>query len=232
MIWFRMGANAEKQDDVIGAIGSMPFSPFGPPRSKPKRLEPSAEKCYQQSSELAADWVGPAESLFEAHRRNNRPKKAIEAGRALLKRFPDHQATLEALADLLRDQGDYSAATEMLEQALSVNPLNRNLRQHLGIMRRILAAQLTLEGKIDAAREAFQSAVALLDARELFTVHSLWAACEFKADNPTKAEELVQKAAADPVNGPATAAALFAQAVVLKLPKALKTRFEKEFKEQ
>ena len=96
MVWFRMGLNAEKQDDVVAAVDDLPFSPFGGPRDKPRRLEPSAEKCFRRAAELAPDWDEPAVALFELYDERGETKKSLDAGRALLQRFPDHQPTLEA----------------------------------------------------------------------------------------------------------------------------------------
>src|SRR5262249_11779010 len=83
MVWARMGQNALKQDDVVNAIDDVPFSPFGMPREKPRRLEPSAEKCIRRAAELAPDWDEPAGALFELYRQRDVHSQANDAGRAL-----------------------------------------------------------------------------------------------------------------------------------------------------
>ena len=58
-----------------------------------------------------------------------------------------------------------------------------------------------------------------------------WAACEFKAGEPEKAEGLLQRAHAEEDNRLAVAFSMLIETIRFKLPKKLKDRFDKEVKE-
>ncbi|MFL5340115.1 MAG: hypothetical protein ACJ8F7_08180, partial [Gemmataceae bacterium] len=167
MVWFRMGLNARKQDDVVRATDKLPPFPFGGfDRERPRRLNPSTEQCLRQAIKLAPDWLDPYVALFEHYRQDGAKRKnAVEVGRELLQRFPDHLPTLEALADLLREAGHFGESAAMLERAIHANPLNRRLRGHLGDVRRLHGAALTQQGQLDKARAEFESALALHEPR-------------------------------------------------------------------
>ncbi len=231
MLWMRMGANARKQEDVVHATKNLPFMPIDL-LEKPKLLKPGAEACLRKSVELAPDWLEPHFALLQEFLDHFKSAPAIETGRKLLERFPDHLPTLEALADLYRKQNKLDEAAKLLEQAHHANPLIRELRSRLGQTRRMLGGRLAMDGKLDRARTAFQSALHFTNGVGQFMTLGAWAACEFKAGDAAKAEELLNQAAGIESYRDARDAYLLALATEWKLPKPVKSRFETAFKQQ
>src|SRR5207244_1689417 len=83
----------------------------------------------------------------------------------------------------------------------------------------------------DAARAEYQAALEFEDDRNDATVLCKWSACEFKAGQPVRAEELLQQALARNGNRLAVAYGMLIEVIRLKLPGSLKQRFNREFKE-
>jgi tetratricopeptide (TPR) repeat protein len=231
MVWLRMAENAQKQNDVVRATAKLQELPFGLD-IQPRPLKPGAEECLRKAIELAPDWLDPHFALFQQLLNRNQLAQAIAMGRDLLRRFPDHLPTLEALADLLRRDGMVDQAAALLEQAHNANPLNRELRNRFGQTKRLMAGQLAAAGNFEPARSAFQTALQLIEPSEQFFTLTAWAACEFKAGDSAKAEELLLQAAANETLREAISANLYALATAWKLPKPVKSRFDKAFKEQ
>lgn len=232
-IWYRMGQNAHKQDDLIRSAEQLPpflFVRFG--RDRPKPLKPNAEACLRKAIDLAPDWVAPHEALFQHLSDEGNFAKAITVGQEALKQFPDHFPLMEGVAVLLLRAGEVPDAAELLERAYAGHPLDQHLRKQLGVARRRLGRYHTALSEFDAARAAFRSALEVLEPASRFTTHAQWAACEFRAGNAARAEELLKAAEADPLHGPALAALMLGEAGPLKLDKALKARYETAFKEQ
>src|SRR5262249_34203849 len=155
-----------------------------------------------------------------------------ESGRQLLARFPDHLPTLEALAKLHSDRGQFEKAAELLEQAYEANPLKSELRHQLGQTRRLLGNQWAIRGKLPRARSEFESAIALCDPDNRFMTLGAWAAFEFKAGDTAKAEALLTQAATIESLSGSLNAHLLALATAWKLPKAVRSRFDTAFKQQ
>jgi tetratricopeptide (TPR) repeat protein len=225
LVWFHMGQTAAKLPNEEDLRELPPFF-RGPMR--PPRLVPGAEACLQNSLKLAPDQLAPHAALFDYHQSHKHDAKAEKAARQLLERFPEHAPTLEALADLCMRKGRYSEALELYQRALRTNPLSRPLRGKVSGAHLFRARTHAEEGEFDAARADYQAALAFRDGED-YPALCKWAACEFKAGNPERAEELLQKALAEAGTGLAVSYSMVIECIRLKLPRALKTRFDREF---
>lgn len=228
-IWQHMGQNAasirepgRKQRRL--PLGLLDFEDDLAP------LNPPAEKCFQKSLALAPDLLKTHEALVSYHMQGKRKAKAEKAAKQLLQHFPDHIPTLELLSDLRLKHGDHAAALQLIEQALKGNALDRRLRHKASVAHLLFARAQVESERFDEARQHFQAALDLSGGTDsgMFLAH--WAACEFKAGEPTRAEELIQQALAR-TNAPVGIFYLLLTEVLrLKLDRALKKRFEQDLK--
>jgi tetratricopeptide (TPR) repeat protein len=225
LVWAHMGHNAEEAPESEEEEFDLP--PFmRAPRGKTATLQPSAEQCYQHSIELAPDQIEGYQALLRHHLKQKKTARAEKAARQLLKRFPHHAATLETLADLRMQAQDYGDAIHYLGQALQGNPLERRLREKLATAHLFHARARAEEGKFDEARAEYQAA--LVPGGDNYGVLCKWAACEFKAGDAPHAEELLQQALAQKGNHLAVAFSMLIETIRLKLPAALKKRFDQQ----
>jgi tetratricopeptide (TPR) repeat protein len=222
LIWLRMGRNAVEAED---GQGPMPWDYFG---VAPK-LKPAADTCFRRSRDLAPDMREPNEALFFYHRDHDHAAKAEQAARALLERFPDDAPILEGLSDLRLERGDTAEALALMQRALHANPLDRRLRSQVAWLHAERARSLAQADMFDEARREIQAAGAF-QVEAPVGLNCLRAAVEFKAKEPAAAEEVLQQAAA--VGQPAllTAYAMLVDSIRLKVPPAVKKRFDGEFK--
>lgn len=228
LVWCRMGHNAASVPNLDNLADLPPFLRDHPDRPKP--LKPGAEDCFHQAMELAPDLLESYQSLFQLYRDDGRNEQAIAVGRRLLERFPNHVPTLQVLGDLFLHEQDYLAALQMFQQALQANPLDRTLRSRLGTAHLFQARKHAEAGQFDEARAGYQASLNLDTNEDKAPILCKWAACEFKAGDPSRAEELLQKALTS--GGPKGAVAfnMVIEASRLKLKPALKKRFDQEFK--
>jgi tetratricopeptide (TPR) repeat protein len=227
LVWCRMGHNAAAVPDTDSIPDLPPFLRDHP--SRPRPLTPSAEKCFQRSLELAPDQLEPYEELFHFFQDQEKDDKAEKAARQLLKHFPNHVPTLVALSDLRSGKQDYAEALSLLQRALKLNPLDRRLRSKISSAHLFHARQFAEVGEFDAARAEYQASLTFREGKDEASVWCKWAACEFKAGDTPRAEELMQKAHAEAGSGLAVAFSMVIEAIRLKLTPALKRRFDKEF---
>ncbi len=230
LVWRHMAENADGVPDLEDLPDLPPFLRNHPDRPKP--LKPTAEECYKRSLALAPDQLETLFELFEYYRVKEKSALAVKAARALLERFPDHVPTLEGLADLLMEKQAYTEALDLLQRALKANPLERRLRRKVGTAHSYKAREDAEAGRFDDARAGYQAALAYDDSDRNYPVLCKWAACEFKAANPEKAEELLVRAHAEEDNRLAVAFSMLIEAIRYKLAKPLKDRFDREVKEQ
>jgi tetratricopeptide (TPR) repeat protein len=233
LVWCHMGQNAEAYEE--GGDEDEDDFLFGPPRRRGSRsrpgLKPGPDECFEKSIALAPDLLEAHNALFQHHRDHDRPGKAEKVARRLLARFPQHVATLEALGQMLMKKRKYADALGFFQRALQVNPLERRLRAAVIAAHLYKARDHAERGDFDAAREDYRAALAFDDRKQNAGVLCKWAACEFKAGNDAAAEELLEKARADQGDRLAVAFGLLVEVIRLKLPRPLKTRFDKEFNE-
>src|SRR5262249_19817271 len=123
---------------------------------------------------------------------------------------------------------DYAEGIALIERASRLNPLDRRLRQRLGTAHLFNARALTEKGKFDEARAEFRAALALSEGRNNSTVYCKWAACEFKAGDAARAEELLGQALGETGSRLAVAYGMLIEVIRLRLTK-LKKRFNDEF---
>jgi tetratricopeptide (TPR) repeat protein len=227
LIWCHMGHNAARVPDLDKIPDLPPFLRDHP--SRPRPLSPGAEHCFRRSLELAPDLLDGYQALFRHYKENDEDDQAARTARQLLERFPDHVATLQELADLRMKHGNYSEALGLFQRALKVNPLDRRLRAEVGTAHLFNARAHAEAGRFAEARAEYQGALALKDVKTDVTVLCKWAACEFKAGDQARAEELLGQALAEPGHQLPVAFNLVIEAIRLKLLPALKTRFNNDF---
>lgn len=227
LLWQHMGHNAASIPEPSKKSPRRP-SLFEEDDLTP--LNPSAEKCFQKSLELAPDLLESHEALIHYHVDARREGKAEKAARQLLQHFPNHVPTLELLSDLRRKRGDYTAALDLIEQALRGNALDRRLRRKASDAHLLLAREHVEAGRFAEARQQFQLALDLSSGPDGSMILAHWAACEFKADDEVRAEELIQQALARTTAPVGVAYLLLTEVLRLKLPRSLKTRFDQDLK--
>jgi tetratricopeptide (TPR) repeat protein len=228
LVWLRMGHNADRipGPDKLRALPGALRAAAG----RLPQLSPPAEECFRRAAELAPDQIEPLEAFFEHLRDAGQSARAEKAGRELLRRFPGHVPTLEALGELCLERKKYGPGLELLQQALKGNPLDRTLKEKV-LTAHLHHARAEVEaGHFDAARQDYQAALALQGAGGPTWVLARWAACEFKAGDEGRAEELLTQARA--AGGPplALAYAMLTETIRLKLGPKLKARFDGDFK--
>lgn len=225
----RMGRNAEMAEEMADNLPPMAFGFPGAPRLK--KLSPSAEDCFRRAVDLAPDDLSSGQMLLRHYVTHAKTAKAIKTAETLLKEHPGHVATLETLGKLYMEAEDYSRALTTYQQALKANPLNRDLRGHVCTAHLFRARTFAEAGKFDEARTEYQASLAL-EVGDKSSALCKWAACEFKAGNAEKAEELLGKALSEAKNNRlAIVFSILIEVIRLKLPRTLKSRFDKEFKE-
>jgi tetratricopeptide (TPR) repeat protein len=235
LVWRHMGTNAASMPDKKEMDELPPFLRNHPDRPRP--LNPTAEKCFERSLELAPDQLDTYKALLELYRRKKKPAEAVKVARRLLERFPNDAPALETLGDLLLDQDEAAEGLQLLQRALQANPLERRLRTKVSTAHLLNGRQFAEQGQFDQARAEYQAAMRLGEGRKDATVLCKWAACEFKAGQPERAEELIQQArtgaGAPQATGSrlAVAYAMLIEVIRLKLPRPIKNRFDKDFKE-
>jgi tetratricopeptide (TPR) repeat protein len=229
LVWLRMAENADNVPDMADLPDLPPLLRDHPDRPRP--LKPGAEECYKRSLELAPDQLETHYELFQHYRHANKAGKAEQGARKLLKQFPEHAPTLEALGDLLMAKAGYAEALGLFERALKTNPLERRLRGKVGTAYSYKARQDAEAGHFETSRAGYQAALAYADGDRSYPVLCKWTACEFKAGDEAKAEELLQRAHAEEDNRLAVAFSMLIEAIRFKLPKKLKDRFDREVKE-
>jgi tetratricopeptide (TPR) repeat protein len=193
-------------------------------------LKPGPAECYRQALELAPDLLEAHEALIALYRDEGQTARLEAAGRRLLEHFPDNAPTLELLAGLSLEAGQAADALALLRRALAANPLERRLRVKVAVALRASARAHADRGDLAAARDDLRPALDRATDRNDLTTLCLGAACAFKADDATAAEELLSRGKAVARHPLAVAYHMLAEATRLKSPRPVKARFEKEFK--
>jgi tetratricopeptide (TPR) repeat protein len=226
LIWSRMAENAHPRMQRPNRSGNPFFDLFAMPG---KPLKPSAEQCYENAIRLAPDRLESYRKLLGLHLDEDRLPKAKKVAQEIIKRFPDHEETLEVLGDLHMETNAYKQAEECFAKALSINPLDRTLRGKLARAKQNLGLKYVLEGKLDKARAQFEQALAMWEGGGT-SLLCLWAAAELKAGKPERADELIAKALAAPDRRLACRFMLVGASVRAQLPPKEKKRIAAELK--
>jgi tetratricopeptide (TPR) repeat protein len=226
-VWLHMGRNAASVPDLDDLPDVPDFLRNHPDRPSP--LKPSADRCYQHGIELCPDLLPAHEALVEYLNAKQDFQNAETAARHLLKQFPDHPQIDQDLADILMKLGKYAEALHFYQRALSHHPLDGKLRKQVGTACLYNARSLAQAKRFADAHAAYQAALEY-DVHDQWTVYCKWASCEFKAGDTRRAEQLLGKASATGGCPLGIALAMLMEAIRLKLPRTLKSRFESEFK--
>ncbi len=224
-VWARMGNNAENVPDMD--IGMEPNFFAGPMR-RPKPLKPGPVECFEKALQLAPDQLANYQALISHYQDEDDIAKTEQVARRLLQHFPKDAAGLELMGDLLMRQEKHGEALGYYQQALSVNPLEKQTRYKLANAHSYQARALAEEGRFDEARAAYQAAMSIDDRSEKYPVLCKWAACEFKAGQPDRAQELLGRAYAEKDSRLAVVFSMLIETIRFNLTK-LKPQFNKEF---
>jgi tetratricopeptide (TPR) repeat protein len=228
IIWQHMGELAASIPDAEQVKKLPPFLRNHPDRPKP--LKPTAEECFRASIALAPDEAETYLLLFHHLKERKNKSKAIKVGRDLLKRKPDHFEMLTQLGALLLNEKQTAEAVELFEQALKTNPLDRQLRNRVSNAHMFHARSLAEKGQYDEARREYQTSLDH-DSSHRASLLCKWAACEFKAGDDARAEQLLMEAKGITGSELGTNYSMVIEAIRLKLAPAIKKRFEKAFTE-
>lgn len=228
LVWQHMGRNAASVPDDDDLDGMPSFLRNHPDRPQP--LNPSAEQCFRKSLVLAPDQVETHEELFRYYREQEEDDKAVRAAKELLERFPDRVEALAELGDLHMKRQEYAAALSCFQRALKNNPLDRKLRGRVSTAHVHVARTYAEAGNFDEARREYQASLTMGEGGNR-AVYCKWAACEFKAGDTARGEELLQKGLAEAGNELAVAYSMLIEVIRLKLHGSYKTRFNNAFNE-
>ncbi len=230
LVWLHMGHNAADAAELPELDELPPFFRNRP--GKPRPLKPSAEECFEKSIALAPDQLEPYIALVAYFLDENKDGKAEKAARRLLAHFPDHVPTLEQLGELRMKKRDYGEALELYQRALKGNPLERRLRSKVANAHAYHARVLAEAGRFDEARQEYQATLSFDDVGGGASILCKWSACEFKAGDAARAEELLAQAYVRQGHRLPVAFHMLIETIRFKLGRTLKSRFDKEFKEQ
>ena len=213
-------------DDVFEMLSRGPFSQ---PKRKP--LQPSAETCYRRAMELAPDWKEPAVQLMTLLEEDEKWEAAEAIGKKLLKQFPDDVPTLIRVSSIQQTLGKSDEALASLKEALKANPLDRQLRT--GVAALVLEQGRTHASlkRFDEARQAFQEAAAHDDGLLKSIAKAAEAACEFKAKNSERANQLAAEAGIRPSHVPASIYQVFVECTRIKVDKPILQQQQAQFDE-
>lgn len=227
LIWQHMARNAAIVPDEDMDPLLPPFLRDHP--SRPKPLKPDTEACFRAAIELAPQQADSYRELFAYLMVKKKTPKAIAVAKEMLKHFPNDVQMLTRLGEAQVSAQKYDQAVETYQQALKHNPLDRNLRHRLANAHLFDARGQAEAGDYDAARASYAKSLEL-DISDPSSVYCKWAACEIKAGDKERGEELIQKALAGTGNQLALSYSMVIEAIRLKLPAAVKKRFDTSFK--
>jgi tetratricopeptide (TPR) repeat protein len=228
LVWLRMGRNASKVPSAK-VVKKLPRHLRDDP-NRPRPLKPTAEECFRHSLGLVDDLLEAHVELFNQLRREEAFEQAIAVGRKLLELYPEHIETLQGLSGLLQEKGEPVEALALMQRALKANPLSRDLRGRVSYAHLACARYHAEEGRFEEARQQYQFALNLKDGQPQTGILCKWAACEFKAGDTSRAEELLVQARGESKSAASLAYQMLIEILRLKLDRKLKTRFDKEFK--
>ena len=226
MIWSHMAENALPHRRRR-SNSSNPFFDLFADQTAP--LNPSAEQCYEKAIALAPDRLASYIPLFDLYRRDGKLAKAKKLGQQMLKRFPEHADTFDALGELCLEAKDYKKAQEYFEKSIQANPLDLELRGKLARARQNFGLMLTLEKNHDLARTQYEKALQLWDGPKT-PVLCQWAVAELAAGNAPRAEELIAQALAESDQRLACRYALVGASVRAKLASRQKKQIAADLK--
>jgi tetratricopeptide (TPR) repeat protein len=240
MILMRMGDNARRHlegdddmsfDDYFEMILEGPDGRGGR-RGKRQSLQPAPDACYRRAMELAPGWKEPAVRLMKLHEEEENWEAAEAIGAKILKDSPDDVPTLIAVSSIQQALGKADEALANMKHALKNNPLDRALRMGVGSLTLEFGRSCALSNEFDAARQALAEAAAHAEAGAgpksviVAVIKAALAACEFKAKNRERAEQLAAETVVTSNFVPASAYAIFVESGRIKLDKPTLRQFQ------
>lgn len=225
IIWCHLGMSSAK---LPSPEQLKPAMLAGPGKSLLPSFKEAVVKCFVRSLELAPDLEETHVALVSYCIAGGQLERAEQAAEAFLAQFPDSLPALEVLSTLLLKRKAYARGTELLERAVKIQPLDRDLRDRASHAYLWLAREHSEAGLYDQARAAYQASADIHPPPD-FTNCCKRAIMELKAGEPAQAETWMVKAREA---GPAAAVTycLMVEAIRLALPAKLKTRFNNDWK--
>jgi tetratricopeptide (TPR) repeat protein len=227
LIWLRMAENAasipppEKRAMLPRFLRELD--------QMPDQLVPGAEACFRRALELAPNLLDIHSAQFHYYLRNEQTAKAIKSGRRLLELFPDHVQTIEELAAVYEFKRQHDVELRLLEEALKHNPLDRDLSERVANAHLACAREEVEQGHFEPARAHYENAVHFADPARHGFIACCRAACELKAGEESRANELLAEARAKAPGEMLITYTLLVEGIRVRLPGTLKTRFTQEF---
>jgi tetratricopeptide (TPR) repeat protein len=226
LVWKHLGDNAASIPSPRQRARLPRFLRDLPDELRP--LKPSADRCYEKALELAPDLLEAHEALLHFYRNEEDEAQTEKAARRLLEHFPDHVETLGELADLRLKHKAPDESLALLQRALKNNPLDRRLRERVSTAHMHSARTHAEAGRFAEARRHYQSALTFVSPGHQGSILCRWAACEIKAGDTARADELLAQAQGQEVPLLVTYIML-TESIRLKLPPAVKRRYDREF---
>lgn len=226
LIWHRMGVNAANVPDIETDIDMSPI--FGGRIRRPISLKPNAEKCLKKCLELNPKHLHAYEDLLTYYENQGDNTKALSIAKEYVKHASDNLEALQQYAQLLSIHHKYAEALKIYQDALKLNPLDRQLRSKVSSAHLYLARQQAEDEQFDDARQSFQSALEMGE-RNHASIYCKWAACEIKAGDETKGDELLEKAMEEQSSRLAIIYSMLIEIIRLKLPHRYKKQFNDDF---
>lgn len=187
---------------------------------------------YKQSLQEYADDKTTHEKLMAAYLMQNQPKKVERHAREVLRRWPNDVSTLLFLGLRCINRDAFRKALNYLKQALRVDPAHNKIRANILLCYLKSARRRLRQGNLDQARQDYEEAQAVLDPTASKTpFFCRWAALEWRAEKPDRAQELLGQALAGGEERVVVYFVLAAELSVAQAPLEVQQRFDKLLEE-
>ncbi len=214
----RVGDLAERADACHG----LAFSRMGPMRSD------EALEWYRESLKCCDSDRVTHEHLMTAYLRRNQESMAEQHAHEILKQWPNDISALVFLGGRCVKRDAYRKALGFLHRARQAEPFDDRIRGEIFNCYVQSARRRLEQGNEDLARRDYEQAEAMHDPkRSKAEFYCAWAALEWRADRPERAQELLDKALACRDEPPVVYLSLTAELSRAEAPMAVQERFEK-----
>ncbi|MGQ9650268.1 MAG: tetratricopeptide repeat protein [Phycisphaerae bacterium] len=187
---------------------------------------------YKRSLQEYADDKTAHEKLMAAYLQQKQLKKAERHARKVLCRWPNDVNTLLFLGLCCIKRNAYCKALNYLKRALRVDPFHNKIREHILLCYLKSARRRLKQGNLDQARQDYEQAQAVLDPMASKTpFFCRWAALEWRAEKPDRAQELLSQALAGREERVVVYFVLATELSVAEAPLEVQQRFDKLLEE-
>ncbi len=192
----------------------------------------SAIEHLETCVEMEPGYVPGYEHLAKAHRYAGNDEQAARAFERLLRHRPDHQDALISLIDhYVWRKGDPLKARPLVDRVRRLNPLDPTVIDRTWQVHVAASRQLALKKQYDSARAELDAAESMGFQNTFpYTISVRRAMLEFKAGQHERAEQYVEQAKDLAPEATPVLLTLAVEAVRYRLPRAMCTRFEREWK--